>query len=474
MDELAYFPAHRLARMIAAGEIGSREVLGIYLDRVERINPHVNAIVTLDAERAMEQAFRADEIRARGGSLGPLHGVPMTVKDSVETAWVRTTCGLPGLSDHVPAEDAPVVGRLRAAGAVIFGKTNTPALESMAITENPLFGVTRNPWDPTRTAGGSSGGSAAALAAGLTALELGGDDAGSNRMPAHFCGVFGHKPTHGFVPTLGHIPPMPGSHAQPDLGVLGPLARSARDLEIALRVTAGPLDDQALAWRLTLPAARPWPMRVAYWFDDPYTPLDDGVRLRLETAVKALKDAGAEVTQVHQPMGSLAAHHRMFTVLSASLFSHVLPEEEFAGHVARASDQGRAGDYARGVLTSKREWNLADEERCLLRARWADFFTHYDVLLTPVVQATAFPHPRDPGERPITVNGQRVSPDIPINAWTGLASAALLPATAAPVGLSPDGLPVGIQIIGPHLEDLTTLTLAAHLEAALPPSFPAL
>ena len=238
MSEIVTRPAHELAVALRRREVSSRELLDCYLERVERLNPLLNAVVTLDPDGAQRAADAADAALARGDVYGPLHGVPMTIKDTYETAGIRTTCGLEAW-DHVPERDAEAVRRLREAGAVIFGKTNTPNLAGDWQTFNPIFGTTNNPWDTTRSTGGSSGGSAAALAAGLTALELGSDIAGSIRVPSNWCGTCGHKPSWGVVPQRGHLPPPPGALADTDLDVVGPMARDVDDLEMALDILAG-------------------------------------------------------------------------------------------------------------------------------------------------------------------------------------------------------------------------------------------
>ncbi len=212
MSDIALRPAHELADAIRRRELSSRELLDHYLSRVERLNPALNAVVTLDPDGARRAADVADAAVARGEVVGPLHGVPMTIKDTYETAGMRTTCGVAAW-DHVPDIDAEAVRRLREAGAVIFGKTNAPSFAADWQTYNPIFGATNNPWDTTRTTGGSSGGAAAALAAGLTALELGSDIAGSIRLPSNWCGVCGHKTSWGIVPHRGHLPPPPGALA---------------------------------------------------------------------------------------------------------------------------------------------------------------------------------------------------------------------------------------------------------------------
>src|SRR5262245_13744047 len=281
MDDVVFRPAVALAKALRAGELGSRELLEQHISRVERLNPRLNAVVAFDFERARRRADEADAARKRGTLLGPLHGLPMTIKDSLETEGLCTTCGVPELSKHVPARDAAPVARLRAAGAVVFGKTNTPTWTMDVQTYNPVYGATNNPWDTTRSPGGSSGGAAAAVAAGLTTLEMGSDIGGSIRNPAHYCGVYGHKPSWGIVPDRGHLPPPPGTLADTDIGVFGPIGRSADDLALLLEVIAGPAEDQAVGWRLALPPPRRGALgdyRVAAWLDDPACPVDDAVR----------------------------------------------------------------------------------------------------------------------------------------------------------------------------------------------------
>src|SRR5512139_379828 len=308
MTDLHFRSASSLAAALRRREVSSRELLEHFLARVEKHNPALNAVVTLDAERARARAAEADAALARGESWGPLHGVPMTVKDTVETAGVRTTAGAPLLAQHVPAADATAVARLRAGGAVIFGKTNIPLFASDVQSYNAVFGTTNNPWDASRTPGGSSGGAAAALAAGLTGLELGSDIGGSIRTPCNWTGVFGHKPTHDLVPLRGHIPGPPGTLAEPDLAVAGPMARSADDLDLALDLLAGPRDDEAVGWRLALPRprhARLRDYRVAAWLDDRDLPVDAEVARVLGDALARLRAAGAAIDERARPFDSL-------------------------------------------------------------------------------------------------------------------------------------------------------------------------
>src|SRR5215475_5331242 len=300
MTQLPFRSATELAAAVRGKEVSSAELLECYLDRIEELNPALGAVVTLDAEGARREAAEADGRLARGAEVGPLHGLPVTVKDCLETAGMRTTCGAPELAGYVPEKDAEAVGRLRRAGAIIVGKTNLPVWASDCQSYNELFGTTNNPWDATRTPGGSSGGAAAAVAAGLSALELGSDLGGSLRIPAAWCGVYTLKPSFGIIPVDGHIPPPPGMPAEVDIGVLGPLARSAADLDLCLAVLAGPDPVEATAWRLELPAAPArdvgeW--RVAVWPEEPGWPVDRPVAERLGAAAAALAAAGMRVEE---------------------------------------------------------------------------------------------------------------------------------------------------------------------------------
>jgi amidase len=283
-DEVAFRSATELAADLRSGALGSREVLEVLLDRVDRLDGPVNSVVTVDADRARREAAAADDALARGVEPGPLHGLPMTVKDSWQTAGMRTTSGAPELADFVPDVDAWPVARLRAAGAVIFGKTNLPLYAGDLQSYNEVFGTTTNPFDASRTAGGSSGGSAAAVACGFTPLELGSDIGGSIRLPAHMSGVMGHKSSYGIVPAHGQIPGPPGSLTQADLAVAGPMARSVADLELALDVLAGPDRWNAPAWRLELPPPRSADLagyRIGAWLDDGHCPVEPEVRTLL-------------------------------------------------------------------------------------------------------------------------------------------------------------------------------------------------
>lgn len=476
--------AVRLAEAIRNREVGSRELLDLFLSRIERLGGDVNAVVTLDVERARAQADEADEAAARDEFFGPLHGLPITIKDSIETARLRTTSGYEPLTAHVPEANAVAVQRLVEAGAIVFGKTNLPTLAGDAQSYNPIFGVTRNPWDLARTPGGSSGGSAAALAAGLTGLELGSDIAGSVRHPANWCGVYAHKPTHGIIPNRGHIPGPPGALSEVDLAVLGPMARAPEDLDLALDIMAGPLPDRATAWSLALPPPRHEELadyRVAVWLDDAACPVDDEVKACLTRTVEALRSAGVTVRENVRPPIAFGDMVRTYQQLLFPLFLAGVPEAEIAQlrEVAASlpDDDGPVARMARFAMLSHREWLLAHEERERLRRLCAAYFRDVDVLLCPVDPCVAIPHDhREPmGLRTITVNGAE-RPYMDVIGWITLATMAHLPATVAPVGLTPAGLPVGMQIVGPYLEDRTPIDFACHLAdllgpAPVPPAF---
>lgn len=459
-----------LARRIRRRELSSVELVDAFLDRIAEHNPALNAVVSLDPGRARAEAKRADERLSAGahGRLGPLHGVPMTIKDGYEVAGMRSTAGAKPWAEHVPAQDALAVQRLRDAGAIVLGKTNTPAFCSDFQTYNTLFGTTHNPWDLTRTPGGSSGGAAAALAAGLTPIELGSDIAGSIRLPAAFCGVLGHKSSYDLVPTRGHIPGPPGTLARGDLVVAGPMAREADDLAYLLPILAGPTPEVAKAYRLALPAPRATTLRgyrVAAWLDDPAFPLDDSVAQPLHDALDALRKAGVTVDAVHPDFG-LAEAHAVYSRLFDPITVVGLPDKVITQlEAAAASGETNAlTRMARNALARHTDWLVAHEQRERLRAKLARFFEDYDVLLCPVAITAAFAHDQAQPQfaRTLMVNGER-RPYHDLMGWLTFVTATYSPATVAPIGRTRAGLPVGMQIVGPYLEDLTTIDFAGRL-----------
>jgi amidase len=357
------------------------------------------------------------------------------------------------------------VRRLRQAGAVIFGKTNTPTLAGDWQTYNPIFGTTNNPWDTSRTTGGSSGGAAAAVATGMTSLELGSDIGGSIRLPSNWCGVCGHKPTWGIVPQRGHLPPAPGALADTDLGVMGPIARTVEDLELAIEVLAGAAGHEAVGWRLALPPPRATTLRelrVAAWFDDAAFPVDPQVRTVLEAAAGALRTAGARIAET-RPAVELPEIVRTYQQLLYPILLGTMAQESFDGFTALAAalpveDDGPLARSVRFATLRHRDWIFADERREQVRALMADYFRDVDVLLMPVAPVAAIPHDHSEPftDRVIRWTGG-TRPYTDLFGWIALTTMAYLPATVVPVGRTPGGLPVGVQIVGPYLEDRTTL-----------------
>jgi amidase len=441
--------ARQLEDELQARRLSSRELLDAYLTRIDQLGPPINAVVTLDRDSAFAAAEGADAAAARGEWLGPLHGLPITIKDAIEVAGMRSTGGATELTDHVPAVDAPSVARLKAAGAIVFGKTNVPRWSGDVQTFNDLFGTTNNPWSLDRIPGGSSGGPAAAVACGFTAFELGTDIGGSVRIPAHCCGVFGLKPSYGVISQRGYLDHVGGGRTDADINVFGPLARSADDLDVLLSVLAGPDSERALAWRLELPtprrvAARDF--RVASWLDDKACPIDRDELAVMRQAVDRLANAGARVEETHPPV-SFAEQVELFDHLVGAAVSPSQPE-----------------DVARERSGAHRDWLRADERRAQLRAIWGEWFERYDALICPVMATPAFPHSQagNFSSRTIEINGTtRPYPDLV--SWTGLIGVLGLPSAVPPIGRTAAGLPVGVQVVSPMFRDREAIRLAGIL-----------
>ncbi len=469
MTDIAFQSATDLAAAIKAKKIGALELLDLYLARIERHNPTINCFVAMDVEGARARAKQADEATAKGESWGPLHGVPTSLKESFNYPGLPTTWGIPALRDNIAAEPALAAQRLMDAGAVIFGKTNVPLTLGDWQSFNEIYGTTSNPWDLTRSPGGSSGGTGAALAAGLTGLDAGSDIGGSIRNPAHFCGVYGHKPTWNLLPPRGHAP---GPFLSPaDLSVIGPLARSADDLTLALDAMAGPNELDAAGYKLDLAPPRASKLadfRVAIWADDPQAPVDASVLEHIEAVAKTLEKAGATVDRNARPDYDQAAAHRAYLILLYAVVTSREPEETFERSKAEvmefaADDFSLPAMEARGRVLHHRGWLAANEQRTQIRWAWRRFFQDYDVVIAPISTTPAFKHDHEPDQnkRTLPVNGGQ-NAFLDNLYWAGLVTAPLLPATAAPVGFS-DGLPVGVQIIGDHLNDRTTIEFARLL-----------
>ena len=473
MIELETATASEVVAALAAGAVSSREVLDAHLARVERLDPLVNAVVALDVERARAAAAAADAAHARGDSLGPLHGLPMTIKDSFETEGLVTTSGATELAGHVPARDAEVVARMRAAGAIVFGKTNLPLYAGDWQTYNDVHGLTRNPWDPERTVGGSSGGAAAALAAGFTTLEVGSDIGGSIRVPSHYCGVFGHKPTWSAVPQRGHIPGPPGALAEVDLGVMGPMGRSVADLDLGLAVLAGDTVGGVPGARLPAPSEAVGSLRgcrVGVWLETDVVPTSADVLGVLQPLVDRLADAGAVIDDRARPATPLEDSTRLYEQLLMGVLGAGYPPEVHATMRERVASSSAEDDtpgvrLARAITQSHASWLAADERRAGIVAEWDEVFRSVDVLVAPVSPVPAFPHDVDRpiGARTLDIDGRPFPYDRHM-VWAGLATLPLLPATVVPAGRTPGGLPVGVQVVGPRWADRSTLAFAALVE----------
>jgi len=477
--DVPFRSARQLAAAVRSRKIGCLELLDLYLGRVERYDTAINAVVVRDFERARRRARAADRALAKGEVWGPLHGVPITVKESYDVAGLPTTWGLPSLREHAAAKNALVVDRLLGAGAVLFGKTNVPLYLADWQAFNAIYGTTNNPWDVSRAPGGSSGGSAAALAAGLTGLEAGSDIGSSIRNPAHFCGVFGHKPTWGIVPRHGQS--LPGQVAAVDIDVVGPLARSADDLALALSVMAGPDAIDAAGWQLHLRPARQKRLRdfkVALMLDAPSIAVDAEVQDRLQALADFLGGEKVKIDDRARPAIDAEEAFRVYVRLLRAATSSRQTDAEFEKNaaVARALSPDDDSYYARAMRAAvlpHRDWLAANEARHRMRLAWADFFARYDLLLCPVAAVAAFPHDQagERHERTLLVNGRR-TPVTDHLFWAGYTGASLLPSSAAPCGFTPGGLPVGVQIAGPQYGDLACLAFARLLEREYQPFVP--
>ena len=461
-----------LAAAIRQREIGAVELFDHYVERIERLNPALNAIVTFDLDRARAAALAADEVTAHQGEVGPLHGLPITIKDALEVAGMRCTGGAIELTDHVATTDAPVVDRVKRAGAIVLGKTNLPRWSADAQASNEIFGTTNNPWDLTRGPGGSSGGSAAAVAAGLSAFDIGTDIGGSLRFPAHVSGIYSHKPSFGVVPALGYLDHVGAGITEPDINAVGPLARSADDLDLLLDVMAGPTAERAVAWQLRLPPPRATTLhdyRMAAWLDDPACPVGTAVAGVLDSAVRALASAGARIDHRARPDVPFESVRQIGVPLIAAATALARSATELADLEAALvdfPDDLSLAARARGTTLLHRDWSLLGEERERVRQAWRRFFVDVDVLLCPVSITPAFPHvPAGSlyGRRTaVDIDGQP-RPYSDLSCWTSFIGFAHLPATVAPAGLTTEGLPVGIQIVAPFLEDRTAIDVARRL-----------
>ncbi len=464
-DDLALLSASALQGLIRQREVSPVEVVAACLARVERYDGAINAVVTRN-ERALEEARQLERQAARGAAMGPLWGLPVGIKDVTEVAGLRTTYGSPGYARHVPAEDALVVRRLRQAGAVILGKTNTPEFATGGNTFNEVFGRTRNPWNPARSAGGSTGGGAADLAAGMVALAEGTDLGGSLRMPASFCGVVGLRPSPGLVPTV------PNDYLWDVLQVTGGMGRTAEDVALFLQATAGPSPESPLYqpaqgrdFVAAVRAGLPRGLRLAYCPDVAGIGIDAEIERCCRKAAFEMQQAGAEVEEVAI---DLSAGRPAFLALRGywmvAQHYHRLDQIDRFG-------ENLAGNLRAGLQVGTEELAAAEHTRGQIWQRFHDLFERFDAFLTPCMAVPPFPVEQN---YPETVGGQKMETYVDWFAPTFLLSLTGLPVASVPCGLDGEGLPVGLQIAGPPLGEEGVLALAAQVQAAHPIGLPPL
>jgi amidase len=473
MGHLVFRSACELARIIRHQEASAEEVLEAHLRQIATYNQALNAVVTLDEEGARRRAREADEALARGDVWGPLHGVPVTIKDCFETAGLKTTNGFPSLKEHVPTEDATVVARLRAAGAVVMGKTNLALLATNWQTNNPVFGRTSNPWDHSRTPGGSSGGSGAAVAAGLSPLDIGSDLGGSIRVPAHFCGIYGFKPSEHRVPSTGHIPDwsIPGMTPKGSvrhMGVYGPLARSIADLRLCFSLLAGPDGCQPEVPPLPVAAESPLPpvqgLRIAWAEQFGDAALSADTRATLEKLATTLEQHGACVERI-QPRIDFDSLWQAWGEISAAEVGSSMPLllrnlMRFQFLLMRDRSPIRKG-ILRGTRLTMRGLTEALEYRDQIIRGVDGLLERFDAWLCPVTSAPAFTH-RKPG-RPIEVDGRQTSYFVAVGGYTTPFNVSGHPVVVFPAGRSKEGLPIGIQVVGRRWCDEQLLAVASSL-----------
>jgi amidase len=482
MVPLHFKSAADIARLIRDRKTSAAEVLEHFLARVAKHNPRLNAIIWLDAERACKRAKAADAALAKGDVWGPLHGVPMTIKESYNIAGSPTTWGDPKYKDNVTETSALAVERLEKSGVVLFGKTNVPLMLADWQSFNDIYGTTNNPWDVLRTPGGSSGGSAAALAAGLTGLEAGSDIGGSIRNPAHYCGVFGLKPTWGLVTPKGQA--LSGVYAYSDISAIGPLARSAEDLDLALDAMAGADEIDGAAWKVELPgcvASSLRDLRIAVKLTDPNCEVDAEYADTLQALVDALARRGARVKQIEPNVDTRRLHDVYVLLLRAATSARTAPADVERWSKVLAEIGAAKAPYldltVRGNMLTHRDWLALNNERHALRRAFAAFFADSDILLCPAAASAAFPHDHA-GERwtrKIPVNGKE-APSTDQLFWAGYASLVYLPAAVGPAGLTRSGLPVGYQAIAASGRDRTAIAFSHLVEREIggfvpPPGF---
>jgi amidase len=474
--------AIQAVKAIQHGVVSSRELTKHVFGRIKKHNEKINAFVTLNEDQAVKRARKADEALAAGKIWGPLHGLPSLIKDQFPTAGLRTTCGFTELADYIPQDNAVAVDRLLAAGAIIIGKTNTPIGAGDIQTYNKVTGTTNTPWDVTKTSGGSTGGGAAALAAGMGFLELGADLAGSIRTPSNFCGVCGHKSSLNIVPLQGMIPPLPGLMPASidlaglnDLAVVGPLARSAADLKLELGIIAGPVPGEAIAHRWKLPPARKAKLReykVGYVTDDPFCPVNPEIRAVMTDTVEALRQEGVKLKE-GWPAGIKPGE--VFDIYFKLMASFVSLDPVFTDTVINMLKllyDMPYGDiqknFVEGLTISHKDWHALGVRRLAARLAWQEYFKTYDAFLMPANCVAAFTHNHDRNMwGRVVESSDKTRYYAETFKWISIATLAGCPVTVIPAGKTKANLPIGIQIMGPYMEDGTSLDLAIKMENVL-------
>jgi len=474
VTDYTYCDAADLIAALDAGSVSAVELTTAAIERIERLDGDLNAVCVRDFDRALDAARAADTARA-AGDRRPLLGIPMTVKESFDVAGLPTTWGVRAFKDHVAAADALSVARLRAAGAVLLGKTNVPVGLGDFQSYNPIYGTTSNPWDRSRTPGGSSGGSAAALAAGFGALSIGSDIGGSLRIPAHFTGVYAHKPSVDLLPLRGHtFPGLPPLAYERDLGVMGPMARSAADLARLVGLLSDPDETtRGIAYRTALRPPRHDDLasfRVLVLDSHPLVPVSSEVRAAIDDLATRLSAAGAAVRREHAGLPDQAEIARTYMRLLQASIAASYPDELYRSAAAAAArfdddDTSLVAERARGVVLSYRDWLAADGVRTRHRAAWRELFAEIDIVVAPVFSTPALRHDQSAHQwaREISIDGTAHDYNDQL-VWAANATEAGLPSTAVPVTRSAAGLPIGVQLIGPLFEDYTPIRFAELLE----------
>ena len=464
-------PALDLSKQLRARKISAVELLDLCLDQYMKHNEKLNAVVVTDIDRARKAARDADKRLAKNKPIGPFDGVPMTIKESFDWRGTPSTWGDPRLRDNIAKDDAVAVIRMAMAGANVYGKTNVPLMLADWQSFNEVYGTTNNPWDITRSPGGSSGGSAVALATGMAALEIGSDIGASIRNPAHYCGVYGHKPTWGVVPYRGHF--LPGIVHPSDISVAGPMARSAGDLAAMMKQLAGSDGVEARGTSISLPAAKQRSLkdfRVAVKLSDTVSEVDQPVQDKIAKLAEFLSKRVKIMSMTARPDFSTREAMDVYVALLRSATSRRQSDAEFAANAGKVSGFAGGEDsyYAqmlRAFVMPHRSWLRVNERRHQMRLLWEQFFESYDVLLCPAAASAAFPHDHagERHERTISVNGKRVATTDQLF-WAGYSCCFYLPSTVAPLGLTPQGLPSGVQIITRQFDDFTSIRFAELLE----------